>query len=82
MQRKQEVGECWVCVILFAREVMYEHMHRGVRGGAIGTLSGGGSTNVGFQEQCPRKRKICIRTALYLGGFSTHGFFADGFYFW
>ena len=24
---------------------------------------------------------FCIETALYLGGFSTHGFFADGFLF-
>jgi hypothetical protein len=39
MQRKQQVGECWVCVI------------------------------------------FCIGTTLYLGGFSAHGFFADGFLF-
>ena len=24
---------------------------------------------------------FCLRTALYLGGFSTHGFFVDGFLF-
>jgi hypothetical protein len=37
MQRKQQVGECWVCVIFFARVVVYECMRRarrGVRGGA------------------------------------------------
>jgi hypothetical protein len=42
MQRKQKVGEFWVCVIFFAR---------------------------------------VVGTALYLGGFSAHGFFADGFLF-
>jgi hypothetical protein len=44
MQRKQQVGECWVCVIF-----------------CIGTAFFG--------------------TALYLGDFSAHGFFADGFLF-
>jgi hypothetical protein len=36
MQRKQQVGECWVCVIFFARVVVFERMcrvRRGVRGG-------------------------------------------------
>jgi hypothetical protein len=49
MQRKQQVGECWVCVIFFARVVVLNF--------------------------------FCIGTALYLGGFSAHGFFADGFLF-
>jgi hypothetical protein len=29
----------------------------------------------------PAKKKIHIETALYLGGFSAHGFFAGGFLF-
>jgi hypothetical protein len=45
VQRKQQVGECWVCVIFFF---------------ASGRIFG---------------------TTLYLGGFSAHGFFADGFLF-
>jgi hypothetical protein len=36
MQRKQQVGECWVCVILFARVVVSECMCR-----ATGGLEGG-----------------------------------------
>jgi hypothetical protein len=32
MQRKQQVGECWVCVIFFARVVVSEHMLRTRRG--------------------------------------------------
>jgi hypothetical protein len=36
----------------------------------------------GFRGQSPRKKFFfCIGTALYLGGFSAHGFFADGFLF-
>jgi hypothetical protein len=66
MQRKQQVGECWVCVIFFARVVVSERMCRVRRG---------------VQGQRPQKKKICIRAALYLGGFSAHGFFADGFLF-
>jgi hypothetical protein len=45
MQRKQQVGECWVCVIFFAL------------------------------FSCLGKR------VTYLGGFSAHGFFVDGFLF-
>jgi hypothetical protein len=36
VQRKQQVGECWVCVIFFAQVVVFERLHRahrGVRGG-------------------------------------------------
>jgi hypothetical protein len=36
VQRKQQVGECWVCVIFFARVVVFERLRRvrkGVRGG-------------------------------------------------
>jgi hypothetical protein len=62
MQRKQQVGECWVCVIFFARVVVSERM-----------CPQGGKR--------PRKKNSCIGTALYLGGFSAHGFFADGFLF-
>jgi hypothetical protein len=36
MQRKQQVGECWVCVIFFARVVVSESMH-----GHVGGLRGG-----------------------------------------
>jgi hypothetical protein len=31
MQRKKQVGECWVCVIFFARVVVFT-LHRGFRG--------------------------------------------------
>jgi hypothetical protein len=65
MQRKQQVGECWVCVIFFARVVVSERMW-GLEGGCI---------------SAPEKKNFCIGTALYLGGFSAHGFFADGFLF-
>jgi hypothetical protein len=39
VQRKQQVGECWVCVIFFAQVVVSEHLrrvHKGVRGGVQG----------------------------------------------
>ena len=32
MQRKQQVGECWVCVIFFARVVVSERLCRARRG--------------------------------------------------
>jgi hypothetical protein len=38
----------------------------------------------GFGDSAPNfffRRDRIFRTALYLGGFSTHGFFADGFLF-
>jgi hypothetical protein len=44
VQRKQQVGECWVCVIFFAQIVVSKRLHRvrkGVRGG-----------------RSPRKKKI------------------------
>jgi hypothetical protein len=44
MQRKQQVGECWVCVIFFARVVVFERMRRarrGVRGGTTRPPLGG-----------------------------------------
>ena len=40
MQRKQQVGECWVCVIFFARVVVSERMHR-ARRGLEGGVQGG-----------------------------------------
>jgi hypothetical protein len=44
VQRKQQVGECWVCVIFFARVVVSERLRRargGVRGGAARPPLGG-----------------------------------------
>jgi hypothetical protein len=64
MQRKQQVGECWVCVIFFARVVVLCCM--GVWGGA----------------SPPRNFFFCLgKRVTFLGGFSAHGFFADGFLF-
>jgi hypothetical protein len=43
--------------------------------------AGGQSPLPGGSGQCPRFFFFRIGTALYLGGFSTHGLFADGFPF-
>jgi hypothetical protein len=58
----------------------------GLEGGPLGPPSGGAggwSPPRGGSGAAPRKKKKknCIGTALYLGGFSAHGFFADGFLF-
>jgi hypothetical protein len=53
VQIKQQVGECWVCVIFFARVVVSERLRR-VRRGVRGGVQGGGAPRVGIQGQCPR----------------------------
>jgi hypothetical protein len=36
----------------------------------------------GFEGSTPKKKKFCLgKHVTYLGGFSTHGFFVDGFLF-
>jgi hypothetical protein len=73
MQRKQQVGECWVCVIFFARLALVSAtLHRG-----------------GFRGSAPEKKKIFPRETCHifasffmsprfscplLGSFSAHGF--------
>jgi hypothetical protein len=65
-----------------------EHLHRvcrGVRGGCWAPPGGAGwqSPPHGGSGAVPPKIFFFFRigTALYLGGFSAHGFFADGFLF-
>jgi hypothetical protein len=45
MQREQQVGECWVCVILFARlDLVFATLrqaHRGFEGGPLAPPFGG-----------------------------------------
>jgi hypothetical protein len=80
MQRKQQVGECWVCVIFFAR-VVVSVLHSGAQGG----LGGGKRPREFFFP-----RETCVIFASFfvlprfscplLGGFS-HMVFSDGFLF-
>jgi hypothetical protein len=75
MQRKQQVGECWVCVIFFAR-VVVSALCRVRRGGF---------------EEIVLPRETCHIFASFfvfpqflcplLGGFSAHGFLPMVFYF-
>jgi hypothetical protein len=61
MQRKQQVGECWVCVIFFARVVVSKRMcraHRGVRGGGCRPPLGGCSPLLGGSGAAPLEKKI------------------------
>jgi hypothetical protein len=86
MQRKQQVGECWVCVIFFARVVVSECMcraHRGVRGGGIpGPPSGGRDPRAEIRWQRPQKKKFCLgKRVMYLGGFFGTWFLPMVFYF-
>jgi hypothetical protein len=93
VQRKQQVGECWVCVIFFAQVVVSERL-RQVRGG----VRGGRAPRAGVRGQRPRNfffwadifspvsgRHIIagptyFRDHMILGGF-RHMVFADGFLF-
>ena len=64
---------------------MSEHLfraHRGVRGGVKGggAPPNGGSGAAPLNFFFPHWDRI-FRTTLYLGGFSAHGFFVDGFLF-
>jgi hypothetical protein len=55
VQRKQQVGECWVCVIFFAQVVVSERLRRarrGVRGGGTRPPLGGCRGFGGVQ--CPQ----------------------------
>jgi hypothetical protein len=87
MQRKQQVGECWVCVIFFARLALVSAT---LRQGCIGGFEGGhiGGFCRGFRGN-PREiffpREMCHIFASFfvlprfscplLGGFLAHGFF-------
>jgi hypothetical protein len=77
MQRKQQVGECWVCVIFFSR-VVVSQLVRWVRMGDARPPSRGAG---GFGGSAPEKKKIlrkhdtCLgKHVMYLGGFSAHVF--------
>jgi hypothetical protein len=65
MQRKQQVGECWVCVIFFARVVV---VCNPLRSGGFG-----GNT----PEFCFLPRETCHIFRWFFGTW----FFADGFLF-
>ena len=76
VERKQQVGECWVCVIFFprlvARAVRCTRCSRGVTGGAA-------PPPVGVRGSAP---KNFFWGAVPLIGGPTHGFvhgFAHGF---
>jgi hypothetical protein len=59
MQRKQQVGECWVCVIFFARVVDYV-LHRvcgGVARPPLGGCKGKNLPRAEVQGQRPREKK-------------------------
>jgi hypothetical protein len=67
MQRKQQVGECWVCVIFFARVVVSDH------------CSGFGGLG---QGQHPQEKKLCLEKMCHIfRWFFGTWFFADGFLF-
>ena len=66
MQRKQQVGECWVCVIFFARVVVSPYFRRFW---ADILLSGRHISGTTY-----------FRDHMILGGF-WHMVFADGFLF-
>jgi hypothetical protein len=70
MQRKQQVGECWVCVIFFARLDLVFVLHSGVLHGGVG---GGG-----FGGSAPEK-KIFFFLHLFLVAVFRHMVFANGF---
>jgi hypothetical protein len=75
MQRKQQVGECWVCVIFFARVVVSVHCTG--CGGVEGV-----APHIGGSGQHPQKKIFCLgKCVTYLGGFSAHGFLPMVFYF-
>jgi hypothetical protein len=87
MQRKQQVGECWVCVIFFAQLASSVYY---VASGAQGGFEGGG-----FWGKPPRKKffssgETCHIFASFfvssifmsiVGQFFGTWFFADGFLF-
>jgi hypothetical protein len=78
MQRKQQVGECWVCVILFARVVVSERMrqvHKGGVGGRSPPCGGQGAVPLEIFFSASRKR------VMYLGGFFGTWFLPMVFYF-
>jgi hypothetical protein len=53
-----------------------------VASGTQGGLSGAKSPHSGVRGRCPREKIVCLgKRVTYLGGFSAHGFFADGFLF-
>jgi hypothetical protein len=68
MQRKQQVGECWVCVILFA-QVVVSVFHQ-VRGGGGGGIPPCRDSGENAQIFFPR-----FKCVTFLGGFLTHGFY-------
>jgi hypothetical protein len=91
VQRKQQVGECWVCVIFFARVVVSERLRqarRGVRGGGAPPRGGSGAAPPKFFFWADIFSRADIfpgptyfRDHMILGGFSAHGFLPMVFYF-
>jgi hypothetical protein len=95
VQRKQQVGECWVCVIFFAQVVVSERLHRarrGVRGGSAGggveppMHSGGSAPKFIFFRADIFPRNIFFPDDIFPGPhdirwFFGTWFFADGFLF-
>jgi hypothetical protein len=55
MQRKQQVGECWVCVIFFARVVVSGRYVRRI-GGLEGGAGGGSPLHGGAGGSAPGKK--------------------------
>jgi hypothetical protein len=92
VQRKQQVGECWVCVIFFAPVVESERLRRVYRG----VREGGEPPVRGFGGSAPKfffwadifspvsgrhiSETTYFRDHMILGGF-WHMVFADGFLF-
>ena len=78
MQRKQQVGECWVCVIFFARVVVSECLHRtrkGVRGG------GAAPPKLFFSGRHIFARPTYFRDDIFLGPHDIRWFFGTWFVF-
>ena len=85
MQRKQQVGECWVCVIFFARVVESERLHRARRGvqgfrGSTPEFFFSGRHIFAFSGRHIFAGPTYFRDHMILGGF-RHMVFADGFLF-
>jgi hypothetical protein len=88
VQRKQQVGECWVCVIFFAQVVVSEHLLGAGRAGGSGAEP---PKLFFFRPTYFRRADIFsgrhitemtyFRDHMILGGFSAHGFLPMVFYF-
>jgi hypothetical protein len=72
MQRKQQVGECWVCVIFFLHAMLL-----GVLGKMCSFFAGASGNMSAFLPRFLSPRFLCP----LLGSFSAHGFLPMVFYF-